>query len=44
MTDSGNMTVEFSMLEALSGKILFELAPADNENGFIIVSKKRQIE
>lgn len=41
-TETGNLTVEFTMLEAVEGKTLFELAPADNENGFIIVSKAWQ--
>lgn len=38
--ENGNLTVEFSMSEAVDGTISFELAPAENENGFIILSTK----
>ena len=43
-TENGNLIVEFAMSEAVNGKsTVFELAPADNENGFIIVSKKLKV-
>lgn len=38
--ENGNLTVEFSLSEAVDGTISFELAPAENENGFIILSTK----
>lgn len=39
--ENGNLIVKFSMSEAIEDAfVLFELAPADNQNGFIIVSKK----
>ena len=44
LKENGNLTAEFSMSEAVNGKsTVFELAPADNENGFIIVSKKIKV-
>lgn len=40
-TENGNLIVEFAMSEAVNGmSTVFELVPADNENGFIIVSNK----
>ena len=44
LKENGNLTAEFSMSEAVNGKsTVFELAPADNENGFIIVSKQIKV-
>lgn len=39
--DNGNLTVEFSMSEAVNGRsVIMELAPMDNENGFIIINRE----
>lgn len=43
--ENGNLLAEFVVSEAINGRsVVFELAPAENENGFIIVSKKSKTE
>ena len=40
--ENGNIVVEFAMYEAIDDlSAVLELAPAENENGYIIVSYKR---